>query len=128
MRENKFKFLLENGEVTQPYYLKELIDSDAYINIECEYSSKIKQELQYTGLKDKNDMEIYKGDIVKVCNGSINGIGMKDKPYEIKWKPNKGWDMHLFLWDNQGENNMDSTHWIEVIGNIYENKELLNEI
>ena len=39
MREIKFKFLMENGEVTKPYYLRELIDSDSYINIECETMS-----------------------------------------------------------------------------------------
>ena len=59
MREIKFKFLMEDGQVTNPYYLRELIDSDSYVNIECEYSSKIKQELQYTGLKDKNGVDIY---------------------------------------------------------------------
>ena len=64
-REIKFKFLLENGENTKPYYLKELIDSDAYINIECEYGSKIKKALQYTELKDINLVEIYDGDIVE---------------------------------------------------------------
>ena len=115
MREIKFKFLLENGEVTEPYYLKELIDSDAYINIECEYSSKIKQELQYTGLKDKNGVEIYEGDIMMASY-------MKKKPCVVEYSKT------LAKFTMSGKFNftaIDSN--LEVIGNIYENQELLRE-
>ena len=119
MREIKFKFLMENGEVTKPYYLKELIDSDAYINIECEYSCKIKQELQYTGLKDKNDVEIYEGDIIElICNESgcvLTGKYIclfKDGCFKFK---ENGSDWVGTISDSN----------IKVIGNIYENPELL---
>ena len=120
MREIKFKFLMENGEITDPYYLKELIDSDSYINIECEYSSKIKQELQYTGLKDKNGIEIYEGDIVRTTSNELTGK-WKHKIFKIEFKEINcvagakymGFDFQF---------NVDE---VEVIGNIYENPELL---
>lgn len=111
MREIKFKFLMENGEITRAYYLKELIDSDSYINIECEYSSKIKQELQYTGLKDKNDVEIYEGDIVK--GNYLRGIGVVE------------WNKYFCKFDISHRMNISPSDEFEVIGNIYENKDLL---
>jgi len=129
MREIKFKFLLENGEVTESYYLKELIDSDAYINIECEYSSKIKQELQYTGLKIKNK-EVYEGDIIK---------GRKDTVYKVVFergcfflyhlnlfnpdKTNLRWGLLSRLFDSDM---IDIEKDCEIIGNIHETPELLN--
>lgn len=78
--------------------------------------------MQYTGLKDKNGKEIYEGDIIKGCNGSINGHPWHIGPREIKWLNNKA-EFNVPLWGTL--ENQNSTHWFEVIGNIYENPELL---
>jgi uncharacterized phage protein (TIGR01671 family) len=80
---------------------------------------------QFTGLHDKSGKEIYEGDILNVCNGSINGRLWMQKPYSVKYILNKGFDICMFCWDKDGNNIMDSTHWCEVIGNIYEHPELL---
>lgn len=75
---------------------------------------------QYTGLKDKNGREIYEGDIISGSNGSINGY---EWPFKllIKWNDKKcGFNTPAWGY-------MDSTHYYEVISNIYDNPELLED-
>lgn len=71
--------------------------------------------MQYTGLKDKNDVEIYEGDIV-ICDDEICTI-VWDEPYvtyAVSSKEN----------GNDSLGNFEPKD-LEVIGNIYQNKELL---
>ena len=83
--------------------------------------------MQYTGLKDKNGKEIYEGDIL---NNQENKI--------IPWPRIVEWDSEIFhgfvLRDNALGNktkfpvHMSEVNWFsqcEVIGNIYENPELI---
>ena len=72
--------------------------------------SEIKGFMQYTGLKDKNGVEIYEGDIVKLSDVSGSGQ-MREYINEVKWRK-VGYPLYLDHSD------------IEVIGNIYENPEL----
>ena len=65
--------------------------------------------MQYTGLKDQNGVEIYEGDVVSLDN--------RETFKEFKWVGSG------YFFDDDSPIS-DYTN-IEVIGNIYENKELL---
>ncbi len=65
--------------------------------------------LQFTGLKDKNEKQIYESDLICVLDAI-------DRPYIVHAK----WDE-----DNASWHRARDYRYGEVIGNIYENPELL---
>lgn len=81
--------------------------------------------MQYTGLKDKNGTEIYEGDIVENASKDLKFQVVYEAPsFNRKWidDTSKRYREHLtepLAWN---------TYIIcEVIGNIYENPELLGD-
>lgn len=94
-----------------------------------EYEDRIENArlMESTGLLDKKGKEIYEGDILKICNGSINGIEWPEPNREVKLMKNgSGFNLHSFMWDKNGINIMDSTHYCFVIGDTYNDAELLS--
>ena len=80
---------------------------------------------QYTGLHDKNGKEIYEGDILQVKGFSYKGYntGTIKQNVVVEFK-----DYH---WSCGAKSLLNLSTWkeiaLEVIGNIYDNPELLKE-
>lgn len=85
-----------------------------------EYATVIPETVgQYTGLKDKNGKEIYEGDLCHT-NNETYGIELQEaggayKAVNINSEENPD-DIHFLISCN---------HFLEVIGNIHSNPELL---
>lgn len=80
---------------------------------------------QFTGLRDKQGKEIYEGDIVK--GGTDYDLWVKKKPRisTIEYFKHGFWVKdESFGWEGEG---LWQWEHFEVIGNIYENHELLPE-
>ena len=108
MREIKFRAWDKEYKQFQESFLLPIHDCNSALEPRCVLQ-------QYTGLKDKNDVEIYEGDIVQIFP-RYNGICKV-----IFNKGSFGVEGKLYA-----SNRLDLSFGVEVIGNIYENPELLN--
>jgi hypothetical protein len=87
--------------------------------------------MQYTGLRDKNNKEIYEGDVVRM-RGDIREIVFGKIGYDGSWNGLTGFGFKDSLDSHTNDPYMEMCYYdspgeIEIIGNIYQNPELLSE-
>lgn len=129
------KIMCYDNEDYEASYWDGVFSSDVgLINRYLDLPEEIKtyEYMQYIGFEDKNKREIYEGDIIKERSGGCVGIvrfgeydnsDYGDKYYGlyIEWisKIAKSYKKNIWFWLND--------IGIEVVGNIFDNPELLNQ-
>jgi uncharacterized phage protein (TIGR01671 family) len=144
MREIKFRAWVPNlRKMSRPFTIEEVAfnGGDTYARELWSWRDELKL-IQYTGLKDKNGVEIYEGDIVRRTWGwktvsqeddsSDAQVVVEHLTCGIRWLPpnlpeDEGFKP-LYSPEEDPEN-LGEFQWnlrnFEVVGNIYENPELV---
>ena len=101
-------------------------DDDEYYWMETDWSFSDAEIMQYTGCRDKNGIEIYEGDVIK---------DKYDKIWLVQWYVG-AFVITNKIPDSDGQtstyshfSNVSNHHfYFEVIGNMWENPELLEVV
>lgn len=155
MREHLFRGIrLDNGEWVEGYYVKaQKLNGDGHEHFIIEEAANGSSHLvipesvgEYTGIHDKNDKKIFENDIVRTqpfydrpfsskrkgkqfvgvveyTTRKFNGNRFyQEQTYDARWRANIVEDIGKYVHSSWGD------FWnCEVIGNVFENGELLEE-
>ena len=106
-------FVSEDGNI-----YKKSTDTGYGIAISRETSDKVIL-MQSTGLFDENGVEIFEGDVLGTKDGLLNGV--------VEYRTDLGMWTNSLIRYNNFERLCNVAGSREIIGNIYENQEILKE-
>lgn len=127
MREIKFRvWVKDRKEIFEVVLINYVSKNVTYILERIGHSLNIRDSefndielMQYTGLKDEYGDEIYEGDIVTLHNSRYKVIfNMEQARFVLR---DDKFEMEIPFTNNNNER-------MEIIGNIYENPELMEEV
>lgn len=113
------KIMLPVGDIDTSYKLVYLEEDNGY-RYEMDFDEI--ELMQSTGIKDKNGKEIFEGDIVIAWSQGVKGTFEIKRRIDGLWLLYPAWKDGQFWYLSPTE---DGRETIEIIGNIYENHELL---
>ena len=106
---------LLRDEIQKKYYI---VDNESGVGKEVDENTIG----QYTSLKDKNGVKIYKGDILKYSDEDTAIVVFNEKYSYFMVKP-----IQDFYFDSDVLGHTIEYNQVEVIGNIVDNRELLKD-
>lgn len=125
MKEIKFRFWnVKSNSMNSWQVMKDDVDLGTILSGDCleKFIS-----MQYTGLKDKEGVEIYSGDIIKDCEGSTRTIIWERNGFKTLYEFIRSYEGERYKSSSVGElrETSDRRWGYKIIGNIYESPELL---
>ena len=122
MREIKFDYIIRGSDgkcYHCPYSLQQIEEST---KLAAKKPGDIIARRLYTGLKDKDGVEIWEGDVVVIDNFNDGDA------HEVKFGEYQTSEEHMLCWFYESRSALgllSIANPCEVIGNIYENPELI---
>lgn len=110
------------------YKLEPVFDDSCFVAPSHTNKTYIKEDEQFTGLYDKNKNRIFEGDIIKIEPGWNGDYEYSEVIAVIEYLSDEGayWERNIN--DKYGIVHQEFSYNkdVEVIGNIHQNKDLLN--
>jgi hypothetical protein len=111
----QIKFRVHNKRLNTIFYQKEFQSIKWFFDYVEDRNEDEVMVMQFTGLHDKNGKEIYEGDILKIEQFSFN-VNYDKGCFVVQEHPKS--EIYFSL--------SNINEFCKIIGNIYENQELLN--